>query len=90
LARNGYEAQQNDCPEDPNRPNNLWEPLPGDHGAHGTFDALAQSSSVELWTTTHAKWLALAAGLITLCALATPMLAKSVKKSWQESQQRAA
>jgi NAD(P)-dependent dehydrogenase (short-subunit alcohol dehydrogenase family) len=90
LARKGYEAQQNDCPEDPSRPNNLWEPLPGDYGAHGTFDELAQSSSVELWVTTHAKWLAFAAGLITLCALATPRLAKSVKKSWQESQQRAA
>ena len=23
LARKGYEAQQNDCPEDPTRPNNL-------------------------------------------------------------------
>src|ERR1051325_4412949 len=27
LARNGYDAQQFDGPADPNRPNNLWEPL---------------------------------------------------------------
>lgn len=70
--------------------NNLWKPLVGDHGAHGTFDDIAKSSSVELWATTHAKWLALAAGLMTLCALATPRLAKPVKKWWQASQQRAA
>jgi NAD(P)-dependent dehydrogenase (short-subunit alcohol dehydrogenase family) len=63
LARNGYEAQQHDGPEDPNRPNNLWEPVAGDHGAHGTFDNRAHSRSLELWAEMHSKWLALAAGL---------------------------
>src|SRR6478752_1161817 len=38
LARAGYDAQQLDNPEDPNRPDNLWEPVAGDHGAHGAFD----------------------------------------------------
>jgi NAD(P)-dependent dehydrogenase (short-subunit alcohol dehydrogenase family) len=67
LARHGYEAQQHDGPEDPNRPNNLWKPVPGDHGAHGAFDDRAHSFSLELWAETHAKWLAAAAaaGLIT-------------------------
>ena len=37
LARQGYDAQQYDGPADPKRPNNLYEPLPGDHGAHGDF-----------------------------------------------------
>ncbi len=32
LARQGYDAQQYDGPADPKRPNNLYEPLPGDHG----------------------------------------------------------
>src|SRR5262249_19758077 len=27
LARQGYESQQHDGPEDPSRPNNLWEPV---------------------------------------------------------------
>lgn len=63
LARTGYDAQQHDGAEDPNRPNNLWEAVPGDHGAHGTFDSRAHSFSMELWAETHAKWLALAAGL---------------------------
>jgi len=42
LARNGYDAQMIDEPEDPDRPDNLWEPLPGDAGAHGVFDDRAQ------------------------------------------------
>jgi NAD(P)-dependent dehydrogenase (short-subunit alcohol dehydrogenase family) len=53
LARMGYESQQYDGPEDPNRPNNLWEPVPGDHGAHGDFDARAHKHSAELWAETH-------------------------------------
>ena len=42
LAEHGYE-QMTDEPEDPNRPHNLWDPLPGDHGAHGRFDEKARS-----------------------------------------------
>src|SRR6266478_1090415 len=30
LARNGYDSQMTDEPEDPKRPDNLWGPLPGD------------------------------------------------------------
>lgn len=70
LARQGYEAQQHDGPENPNRPNNLWQPVPGDHGAHGAFDDRAHAFSLELWAETHAKWLAaaMAAGLVTALA----------------------
>lgn len=63
LARTGYDSQQHDGPEDPNRPDNLWGPVPGDHGAHGAFDARAHSHSVELLAETHSKWLAIAAGV---------------------------
>lgn len=63
LALTGYDSQQYDGPEDPNRPNNLYEPLPGDHGAHGIFDARAHERSLELWGEMHAKWLGLAIGL---------------------------
>ena len=50
LARTGYNSQQYDGAEDRNRPHNLWEPLPGDHGAHGDFDARAKSWSAQWWT----------------------------------------
>jgi NAD(P)-dependent dehydrogenase (short-subunit alcohol dehydrogenase family) len=64
LARTGYDSQQYDGPEDPNRSNNLWEPVPGDHGAHGDFDARARNWSQQLWTSEHRTWLAL--GIVTL------------------------
>ena len=53
LARNGYEAQQTSEPEDPNRPHNLWQPLPGDHGAHGRFDDRAQAASLHVMLNEH-------------------------------------
>jgi short-subunit dehydrogenase len=60
LARTGYESQQTDEPADPNRPNNLWEPVPGDHGAHGVFDDRSSDHSWQLWADTHRGLLALA------------------------------
>jgi NAD(P)-dependent dehydrogenase (short-subunit alcohol dehydrogenase family) len=58
LARNGYDAQQYDGFADPNRPNNLWEPVPGDHGAHGQFDDRATEHSPQLWSNLHRGLLA--------------------------------
>ncbi|HSI91637.1 MAG TPA: SDR family oxidoreductase [Adhaeribacter sp.] len=53
LSRNGIKGQQTDIPEDPNRPHNLWEPVPGDHGAHGDFGDQASNFSPETWFTMH-------------------------------------
>lgn len=58
LARNGYDSQQYDGFADPNRPNNLWEPVPGDHGAHGQFDDRATYHSPQLWSNLHRGLLA--------------------------------
>ena len=60
LARNGYDAQQTHEPVEPGRRDNLWEPVPGDHGAHGTFDDRASTSSPQLWASKNRKWLTLA------------------------------
>jgi len=38
LARTGYDSQQHDGAEDPTRPDNLWQPVPGD----GVGDRLAR------------------------------------------------
>jgi NAD(P)-dependent dehydrogenase (short-subunit alcohol dehydrogenase family) len=46
LARTGYEGQQTDEPVDPERPDNLFESVPGDHGTHGRFDKGARTRSV--------------------------------------------
>ena len=64
LARTGYDSQQHDGSEDPNRPDNLWQPVAGDHGAHGAFDARAHSWSPQLWTSEHRS--AVALGLMAL------------------------
>ncbi|GHB60009.1 SDR family oxidoreductase [Persicitalea jodogahamensis] len=58
LGATGYDGQQTDEPKDPNRKDNLYEPLPGDHGSHGTFDAESWSFSPETWAATHklATW----------------------------------
>jgi short-subunit dehydrogenase len=45
MGLTGYESQMTDEPDDPNRPDNLWAPVPGDHGAHGAFDDRAHASS---------------------------------------------
>jgi NAD(P)-dependent dehydrogenase (short-subunit alcohol dehydrogenase family) len=61
LARNGFESQQTDEPEDPQRPHNLWDPVPGDAGAHGVFDDRSSRHSFQLWLTMYRRTLALAA-----------------------------
>src|SRR5207247_1735609 len=48
LAKNAYDAQQTDEPADHERPNNLFEPVPGNQGARGPFDPEARSRSFEL------------------------------------------
>jgi short-subunit dehydrogenase len=70
LGRVGYEAQQTDEPEDPGRPDNLWAPVPGDHGARGRFDERSHASSWQFWADTHRGWLALAGGGLAVLALA--------------------
>ncbi len=53
LASHAYESQQTKRPLDPHRPDNLFEPVPGDHGAHGPFDHLAKDRSIEWWAAKH-------------------------------------
>ena len=71
LARTGFESQQYDGAEDRNRPDNLWQPAPGDHGAHGAFDAQAKSWSPQLWISEHRGWVATGVIVLSLsCVLA--------------------
>jgi NAD(P)-dependent dehydrogenase (short-subunit alcohol dehydrogenase family) len=59
LASIGYEAQQTDEPVQPGRPDNLYAPLAGDHGARGTFSDRAHNFSVQTWLNQNRGWLAL-------------------------------
>ncbi|MBC5784060.1 SDR family oxidoreductase [Ramlibacter sp. USB13] len=49
LGRTAVDGQHTDEPIPPGRRDNLWEPVPGDHGAHGRFDAQAHASSWQQW-----------------------------------------
>lgn len=69
LARKGYDAQQTDGAVDPNRPDNLFHPVPGDWGAHGDFDARARDRSLQLWVSRNRGKLGLV-GLGTMASLA--------------------
>ena len=49
LAKTGFDGQMTSEPESPDRKDNLWEPIPGDHGAHGPFEKQSWSMSPEFW-----------------------------------------
>ena len=50
---------------------NLFEPVPGDHGAHGPRDVRAWTSSPQLWMNKHRGWLLAGLGAIgAACAVA--------------------
>jgi NAD(P)-dependent dehydrogenase (short-subunit alcohol dehydrogenase family) len=49
LARTGIESQMTDEPADPNQRDNLWQPVAGDHGAHGRFADRSANFSPQTW-----------------------------------------
>src|SRR6185312_17321775 len=64
LAKEGYDGQHTDEPLPPGRRSNLYDPVPGDHGAHGRFDARSKPYSVQLWLDTNRTLLLGAAALL--------------------------
>lgn len=87
LGKTGYKAQQTNEPVSPDRRNNLWKPVPGDHGAHGSFDSRASESSAELWTRTHIGMIG--AAVLGVAGL-TAAFARARSKSSDERFPRAA
>ncbi|HJT17590.1 MAG TPA: SDR family oxidoreductase [Thermoanaerobaculia bacterium] len=71
LAKHGYDAQMIDEPEDPNRPNNLWEPVDAnrDCGMHGVFDDRSIPKSVELELNKNRNWILAGAAAVLLGAM---------------------
>ena len=65
LGKTGFASQQTSVLEDPERPNNLWEPVKGDHGAHGTFGNQAHERSWELRASLGRRWLVASLAMIT-------------------------
>lgn len=68
LGKTGVNSQQTREKADPDKPDNLYEPVGGDPGAHGRFDKRAHSFSPQLWTDMHRNWIVggVAFGLLAL------------------------
>ncbi|HEY9791616.1 MAG TPA: SDR family oxidoreductase [Candidatus Obscuribacterales bacterium] len=62
LGETCYAGQQTDEPVSPDRPNNLWNYVPGDRGAHGSFDDRSRPIAPEVWARTHVGTLAAVTG----------------------------
>jgi len=53
LGRTGFDSQQTAEEVSKNRPDNLFEPLPGDFGAHGIFGQQAHEEAATTWLAQH-------------------------------------
>lgn len=84
LGRTAFDGQHTDEPLPPDRQDNLWQPVPGDHGAHGRFDAQAHPHSTQAWMTTHrgATFGAVALGTLAACATAW-LLGPGARRRWR-------
>jgi short-subunit dehydrogenase len=69
LAKTGYDSQQYDGSEDPNRPHNLWSPVTPPADGRGNFSDREQKWSTQLWTTLHRNAIAAAIALLGLAGL---------------------
>src|SRR5690349_13376391 len=67
LVKLGYAGQMGKLPLPEERPDNLYEAVPGDYGTHGRFDARSKGYSLQLWATTHRGLVA--AGMFAAAAL---------------------
>ena len=70
LARTGYEGQMVDGEATLDRPDNLFEPVPGEVDAHGRFDDRARRHSVQEWLRRHRTLALLGAGAIGVAVAA--------------------
>ncbi len=70
LAEHGYDGQQTSEAVSPDRPDNLFEPVKGNFGAHGIFDQRASNFSIQSWLNLHRGTVStvsiMGAGLIAL------------------------
>jgi NAD(P)-dependent dehydrogenase (short-subunit alcohol dehydrogenase family) len=69
LAANGYESQMTSEPEQRGRADNLYDPLPGDHGARGRFGDRSAAYSPQLWFTQNRGMVLAGLGLAALLGI---------------------
>lgn len=80
LGKTGIKAQQTGTPDDPDRRNNLWEYVPGEHSAHGPFDDRSHDFSPQVFADLHREWF-VGAGLLLLAGAAV-FASKKRRSRW--------
>src|SRR5207249_4891952 len=68
LGRTGFDSQQTSEPAEVDPRDNLFEPVPGDHGARGRFDDRAHKRGLQLIAVTRRGAVLAAAGIASLAA----------------------
>ena len=62
LAKKGYKEQQTNEPVEPDRKDNVWQPVNEDRGAYGPFEDIAADKSFTLWASMNRNVSAVVAG----------------------------
>lgn len=70
LANTGFDGQQTDQPVNPDRQNNVWEPVHEDRGAYGEFGPIATNKSWTLWTSLNRNLVRAVAGAAAVALFA--------------------
>ena len=70
LGKTGYKALQREEPDSPDRPDNVWHPVPTTLGADGPFKKQSRPFSLEAEVSKHRGWFVFGCGLIgaAICA----------------------
>ncbi len=85
MAHNAWDGQMTSEPAR-ERPDNLFEPVPGDHGTHGAFDDRAHDWSPGLWVVEHLHLVGAAIAWVVVIASAGvgAMIARSLDKEGRQ------
>jgi NAD(P)-dependent dehydrogenase (short-subunit alcohol dehydrogenase family) len=70
LLRNGWKGQHTSQLKPTDSPDNLFEPMPGDPGAHGRFDDTSRGTTAWTWLRLHRGLVGAGLGLGTMGLLA--------------------
>jgi hypothetical protein len=82
LRRNGWNAQHTKEPKPVQSPDNLFEPLPGDPGAHGRFDNQSRNSTAWTWLRLHRALVGAGLTLGTMAGLLAGRSGRFPSSNW--------
>lgn len=76
LGKTGYKAQQRNLPDSPDRPNNVYQPVPTSLAAHGPFETESRPFSLEAEVSKHRGWFVFVCCIVGAAICAKTILAR--------------